>query len=287
MVIRRFVAMLVLGVFASFASAAVVYDSFDYAPGSAVGQDGGAGWSGSWSLTYSQGSQEIVSDSLAFSDYSTSGGALKLTEDNVAGSFRSIGIRRNLGYDFTAGDDLWVSFLAKADGTINSFTSKTAEIRHGPTAGTTELRMRPKGSGSQGAMIAYDSSGSNSASKSTQDGRTYLYVCRFGDIGTASGKYAVMWVFDEAAYNLSMADGELSETDLNSNYYLMAQDPHADRMLNSDDGVLLNLGDSSTDQFSYYFDEIRYGTSLQSVLVPEPSMMVLFGIGSLLLTRKK
>jgi hypothetical protein len=265
--------------------AANIYESFDYEAGSIVGQSGGAGWSGSWEFTYNQGTQEVVSDGLTFSNYSTSGGALKLVD--TGDGFTSVGVRRNIGYDFTAGDDLWVSFLAKSGDPLSSFTSRTAEIRHGPTAGTTELRMRPKGSGSQGVMIAYDSTASNSAAQSAQDGSTYLYVCRFGDIGTDTGKYAVMWVFDEAGYNLSMADGQLTEDDLNSNYYLMAQDTHSNRMLDSSDGALISVSDSSDTNFTYFFDELRYGTTLDSVLVPEPVTFALFGLGALCLRRKK
>ncbi|MFI4910221.1 MAG: hypothetical protein ACIAQZ_00995 [Sedimentisphaeraceae bacterium JB056] len=247
-------------------AATLAYEGFDYSAGSIVGESGGNGWGGSWSFTYTQGTEEIVASGLTFSDFPVAGGALLLTEDNTAGSYRSVGVRREVDFDTPVGADLWISFLAKSSEPITSFTSKTAEIRHGPTAGTTELRMRPKGSGSQGVMIAYDSSANNSAAKSTQDGNTYLYVCRFGDMGTDSGKYAVMWVFDEAGYNGAMSDGMLDEEDLNNNYYIMAQDTHANRMLDSNDGALINIGDSSTDQFSYYFDELRYGLSLQDVI---------------------
>lgn len=243
------------------------YEPFDYAAGSLIGNNGGSGWSGSWNLEYTQGTQEVVPDGLTFSDLPTAGGALKLTEDNVAGSFRSVGVRRGLAFDPPIASDVWISFLAKSDGALTSLVSRTAELRHGPTAGTTEFRMRPKGGGSQGVMIAYDSTSSNSSAKSTQDGRTYLYVCRFGDVGTVSGKYAVMWVFDEAAYEQSMSDGMFTEDDLNNNSYLIAQDTHANKMLDSNDSILINIGDSSSDDnFSYFYDEIRYGDSLQDVV---------------------
>ncbi|MFI4910220.1 MAG: hypothetical protein ACIAQZ_00990 [Sedimentisphaeraceae bacterium JB056] len=242
------------------------YEPFDYTVGSLVGSDGGTGWAGSWEFTYTNGSQEVVEQGLSFSDISVSGGALKLTEDNIAGSFRSAGVRRLVDFEPPQGSDLWISFLAKSAEPLSSFVSRTAEIRHGATAGSTKLRMRPKGSGSQGAMIAYDSTGSNSAAKNLQDGNTYLYICRFGDVDSAEGKYAVMWVFDEAGFEVAVSDGSLTEDDLNDNYYLMAQDAHADATVNMNDGVLINIGDSSTDQFSYYFDELRYGSSLDDVI---------------------
>lgn len=266
----------------------VIYESFDYAAGSLEGQNGGSGWGGAWTFSdYTQGTQQVVAEGLTFSNYHTSGGALRLDEDNAGGSFRSVGVRRAIGVDFAIGSDVWVSFLAKSAEPLSSFTSMTAEIRHGATAGATELRMRPKGAGSQGVMIAYDSAGSNVASKSAQDGRTYLYVCRFGDIASATGKVAIMWVLDEEGYNLSMADGVLSEADLNANYYLMAQDAHTNQSLNTTDSALINLGDSNTLPFAYYFDEIRYGTSLDAVLIPEPATIALLGLGGLLIKRRK
>lgn len=245
---------------------AYAYEPFDYQSGSITGQNGGSGWSSPWRFDYTQGSEEITEQGLTFCDIAVSGKALKLTEDNTAGSFRSVGVRRLAGFEPAVGSDLWISFLAKSDGVLTSFTSKTAEIRHGATPGATKLRMRPKGSGSQGVVIAYDSTGTNSASKSTQDGRTYLYLCRFGNVGQASGKYAVMWVFDEDGYNAAANNGGLTEENLNTYCYLMAQDEHVNATLNINDGVLVNIGDSSADVFSYYFDELRYGSTLDDVV---------------------
>jgi hypothetical protein len=148
--------------------------------------------------------------------------------------------------------------------------------------------MQPKGTNSQGVMVAYDSDGNNSAGENVQDGRTYLTIVRFGDIGTADGKYAVMWVFDEAGYDAMMADGTITESELNTNDYITAQDPHANRTLGTADSAYLLLANSQGDDFGYYFDELRYGTSLDQVLVPEPMSVFLLGMGGIaLISRRK
>ncbi|AQQ71687.1 hypothetical protein SMSP2_02064 [Limihaloglobus sulfuriphilus] len=280
--------MLVVALAGSASFGSIIYESFDYEAGSLVGQNGGQGWGGSWNMPSTNGTQEVTAESLSFSSYQTSGGALKLVKQADPGTFVSVGVRRQLGFDFTAGDDVWVSFLSKSDGELSAMASRTAEVRHGATLGTTKLRIRPKGSGSQGIMVAYDGSASNSAAKSAQDGRTYLNIVRFGDIGTADGKFAVMWTFEEAGYNAMIADGIITEDELNQNYYLNAQDPHENRTLNSLDSVYINLSDSQDPNFGYYFDELRYGTSLSDVLViPEPMTMLLLGFGGLAVLRKK
>lgn len=248
-------------------AATMCYESFAYPAGSITGQNGGFGWNGAWTFEYIMGTQEVVAEGLSFGALPVGGGALKLTEDATAGSFRSVGVRRLVGFSPTAGADLWVSFLAKSAEPLSTFTSKIAEIRHGATAGATKLRMQPKGSSSQGVMIAYDNASSNSAAKSAQDGNTYLYVCRFGDVATDEGKYAVMWVFNLDGYNAAMADGIFDEADLNTYYYLQAQDTHANQTININEGVLINIGDSDgVYQFSYIFDELRYGNSIQDVV---------------------
>jgi hypothetical protein len=273
-------------IFSSASTGALIYESFDYSTGSVVGQDGGQGWGSAWTQPQTDGTEEVVADSLSFSDYQTSGGALKLVDTDP--DWGVIGVRRQLGMDFNTGDDVWVSYLSKIDVVQSSNASRTAEFRHGPTAGTTKLRMQPKGTNSQGVMVAYDSDGNNSAGENVQDGRTYLTIVRFGDIGTADGKYAVMWVFDEAGYDAMMADGTITESELNTNDYITAQDPHANRTLGTADSAYLLLANSQGDDFGYYFDELRYGTSLDQVLVPEPMSVFLLGMGGIaLISRRK
>jgi hypothetical protein len=235
---------IVLLLFASSAvfGEAICTEPFDYPVGSIVGQDGGTGWGAAWTQPQTDGTEEVVADSLTFSDFPTSGGALKLHDTDP--DWGVIGVRRQLGFDFPNGYDLWVSFLSEPNQPITETASRTAEFRHGPTAGTTKLRMQPKGTNSQGVMVAYDSDGSNSASKNAQDGRTYLTIVRFGDIGTADGKYAVMWVFDEAGYDAMKADGIITIDELNDYCYLNAQDPHVNRVLNSDDSAYILLANS-------------------------------------------
>ncbi|AQQ71686.1 hypothetical protein SMSP2_02063 [Limihaloglobus sulfuriphilus] len=248
-------------------AATICTEPFDYPVGSLEGQNGGTGWGDAWTFPSTSGTQEVVAESLLFSDLPVSGGALKLVDTDPAWSV--VGVRRQLGFDFPTGADLWVSFLARIDQPEPDNASRTAEFRHGPTVGTTKLRMAPKGTNSQGVRIAYDSDASNSASENVQDGRTYLFLCRFGDIGTADGKFAVMWVLEEAGYDAMAADGLITEDELADNAYLIAQDPHANRKLDALDSAYLLLANSQGDTFGYYFDELRYGMSIQDVIPDE------------------
>ena len=240
-------------------------ETFSYSPGDIINNNGGTGWNSSWYVANDPygGTKDVIADSLSFGGYPTSGGALQLTMPDEA-SFTEIRIRRDIGFDFEEGADLWVSFLYKQpDGPLSSTVSRTAEIRSGPSL---SFRMRPKNSGSQGVAIGYDGTVTPNGTKNIQDGRTYLFVCRFGDLGMISGKKAVMFVIDEPAYNSMMADGILTEDDLNTYKYHYIEDDHAIKSLNPGDYVDIGVADSSNTSFSAIFDEIKYGTSLQDVI---------------------
>jgi hypothetical protein len=246
-------------------AAELASESFDYPAGDIIGQEGGAGWSGGWYVGNDpfSGTKDVISESLTFSDYPVAGGALQLTMPNEA-SFTEVRIRRDIGFDFEEGQDLWVSFLYKQpDAPLDSTASRTAEIRSGPSL---SFRMRAKNSGSQGTAVGYDTEVAANGTKNIQDGRTYLFVCRFGDLGMASGKKGIMFVIDEPGYADMMADGILAEDDLNTYRYLYVEDEHAEKSLNPGDYVDILVADSSNTSFSAVFDEIRYGTSLQDVI---------------------
>ncbi|HBG28028.1 MAG: hypothetical protein A2Y10_17530 [Planctomycetes bacterium GWF2_41_51] len=265
--------------------AATVYEFFDYPTGSIAGRTGGAGWgSNAWYLpgatdpNYAYGTEEIVANSLVFSDYPATGGALKLVCIDPTAFTKAIAVRRQMGTNFTNGNDLWISYLAKADPALTDFVSRIAELRHGTTIGNCNFRMSAKMFDFQGIRVSYDSAGlTTDNTQNSQDGRTYLYIAKFDNLGSASGDGAVMWVLDEDGYDSAMADGILTEDDLETYYYLKAADPQVSRSMTTDFSALIICYARS---FGYYFDEIRYGYSLQEVnggasdkLASEPTPM--------------
>ncbi|HBG28029.1 MAG: hypothetical protein A2Y10_17535 [Planctomycetes bacterium GWF2_41_51] len=279
----------------SLGQAAEVWDSFNYVPGNIGGQSGGGGWAGSqWYVPtdtgYHEGTAEIVASSLVFSNYATSGGALKMVQTDTSGTAVQIGVRRQMGTSFTTGSDLWISFLAKADPALtNDFASRIAELRHGGTLGNCNFRMSPKMFDVQGVRCGYNSSSTvNDNTYNVQDGGTYLYIARFDNLGSSTGDGAAMWVFDEVGYNSAMTDGVFRLSELDSYYYLKSTDVQANLSMTTAYYAMFNLYDNVNPDFGYYFDELRYGYSLDSILtIPEPATIMLVAFGSSILLRKR
>ncbi|HBG28035.1 MAG: hypothetical protein A2Y10_17565 [Planctomycetes bacterium GWF2_41_51] len=240
----------------------LIRESFDYMIGDSLnGKNGGAGWMGAWIDTDSDGDANIT-EGLDFSDYPVSGGAAKLTITNLSGYVDFV-VNRSIGLDCpSAARDLWVSFLYKQPGApLASNTSRSAEIRN---ASGPRLRMKAKNGSSQGIALGYDTTLTANGTKTVQDGNTYMFIVKFSDIDEESGNEAKMWVLTESDYDTIKTSG-ISESELNSNYYLLVTEPHANRSFSSSDSIQLALGDSSETGFSAVFDEIRYGVTLEDI----------------------
>jgi hypothetical protein len=276
----------------------LIEDAFEYAPGALAGNNSGTGWSGPWALTIANAStysMDVLSGSLAFGDYPTSGNRANLSV--AAGSgFQGIIGSRPAGASVATGD-LWASFLyRRTDSEIGvSNASRTAEVRI--DSSPIEFGLKPKGPSSQGIRVRYDGSdGPSAAAISVQDGVTYLMVGRFTNLGTTdlSGT-GTMWALTEANYD-SISAGGVTVAELDNVAVLIATDVTA-----VSDAKTLDIGDpialvnfTSSYPFAFDIDELRYGTSLADVVpgnpIPEPASGLLAagaGIGFYLARRRR
>lgn len=252
---------------ASGASAALlISESFDYAAGNLHGNTGGTGWAGSWSATDPDGTATVLGSSLTFSDMPVVGGAAELQITNNSG-FVDMAANRLVGVQVPTGEDLWVSFLYRQPGApLAANTSRAAELRHGPNL---HMRIKAKNGSSQGIALAYDNTFQSNGTKNIQDGATYLIVTRFGDVGEATGKVALMWVLDAAGYD-SIKFTDVTQAGLDTANILSLSDAHADETLGFGQTVQLVLGDSSGTSFAAQYDELKYGTAITDVIaVPD------------------
>ena len=264
-------------------AALLITESFDYSAGALNGQNGGTGWSGAWSVTDTDGTAVVTSDGLTFGDMPVSGRAAEISISSTS-AFVDMKATRGVSNMPNTGDDLWVSFLYKrSDSAIGSNGSRTAEIRHNGT----NFRMQVKRSGSQGSALDYgDGTFVTNGTKNIQDGNVYFVVARFGDVGEASGKHALMWILTPDDYDTVIADGTVSATELDAHHYLRLDDAHSQETFGS---IWMGIATSQA-PFSATFDELKYGTSADDVIpqpVPEPATIGLIAVGTLGLLRRK
>ena len=268
----------------SLSASVLMTESFDYAAGNLAGNNGGVGWGGAWTETDPDGTATVVSG-LSFSDMPVFGGAAEIQITSNDG-FKDEKASRASGVSVTTGDDLWVSFLYTQPGApLASNSSRTAELRHG-----LRMRIKPKNSGSQGVALRYDSSGTTATNGTAniQDGDTYLIVARFGDIGQATGKVALMWVLDAAGYD-SVKAGGVTQAELDSVNILSLSSPHANQSFGIGDAVDLVVADSSNTSFAAVYDELRYATTPEEAIsiVPEPASLAMLGLGCLAMLKRR
>ncbi len=247
-------------------AALLITESFDYAAGAIKGQNGGTGWGGAWSVNDTDGTAVVTSDGLTFGDMPVSGRAAEVSISS-AGTFVDMAATRSVSNMPNTGDDLWVSFLYKRSDSAGNNGSRSAEIRHNGT----KFRMQIKRSGSQGAALDYgDGTYATNGTKNVQDGNVYFVVARFGDVGEATGKHALMWILTPDDYDTVIADGTVSATELDANHYLRLDDDHSQETFGS---IWMGVATSQA-PFAATFDELKYGTSADDVVsqpIPEPA----------------
>lgn len=265
----------------------MIYESFDYGAGNLAGNNGGLGWNTPWAMIDPDGVASVTPDGLTFSDMPVSGRAAQV-QQTATGAFFDVVTTREVGVSIPAGEDLWISFLYRQpDAPLASNNSRTAELRHEGL----KLRTQVKAANTQGIAFRYGSSGgtATNATQNVQTGETFLIVARYGDVGQATGDPGTMWVLSESDYESVKLAG-VSQAALDANNLVSLTSPHANVNLNLGDDVLLLVADSQNANFRAQFDELRYGTSIEDVVlfVPEPASAFVWAIGfaSLLAARR-
>lgn len=263
----------------------LLYEPFDYTTGALDGASGGSGFqaASNWSVSIpgtATATVDIEANSLAFSDYPTTGNKFTVTVDAVTANSNIIA-QRPVGFSVTGGD-LWVSLLyQRVDASTNG--SRTAEVRI--DGASPQFGVKPKDSGTRNGTIRYDGSDGSQAGV-LQDGDVRLIIAQFEDVGS-EGATARMWDFDTAGYDAVKANG-LTIAELGNPNIVDTLAAGDSRTVTSGDLMKLFAGTSQA-PFSFSLDEIRYGTSLGSAIniVPEPATLGLVGAGLVAVTGRR
>jgi hypothetical protein len=109
---------------------------------------------------------------------------------------------------------------------------------------------------------------------------TYLLVAKFQNVGTTGS--ATVWVLTPQNYS-ALVSGGITEAGLNGNFTYKAASAnnfYASRQIDAGDFLQLNMYSGFQGVSSGIYDEVRYGTTLDSVvLVPEPATWSLCAAG--------
>ncbi|MGD9418599.1 MAG: PEP-CTERM sorting domain-containing protein [Verrucomicrobiota bacterium JB025] len=267
----------------SASAALVVYEGFDYAEGSTLaGGAGGTGFDSAWTTNNGSGPALTVgADSIAFPGLLTTGGSiLRAEKTNITTSARvldSTSVAALTG----DGTTLWGSFLY-LDGNGDGFNADSSLSLASTTAAVANNHVLSAAGYGVGLAIGentvyteaivYEGATAASFATSTLTDATvldatslFVFSIEWGATEDVLSFYRITDLSDPLPTAFSTTTFNFSSTEQAS--------------LNT-----LNIVESQTGEF----DEIRLGTSLESVLpVPEPGSLVLLSLGSLAFFRRK
>lgn len=263
-------------------------DTFNYPVGDLQGSNGGVGFVGSWSFFQNagvSGAGTIEDGSLVFSNYPTVGNRARVANNSSvnAGSpdRQYVNASRNAGVDIISGD-LWIAYLYQRIDE-NGASDAWAELRNnncfclGMTAkaGTEFFDTSTNG---LGIANRYDSTPSvPDGSANIQDGETYLLVGQFTYINTTNAaRTGTIWALSAADYD-AIKGSTITAASLDANHQVKSVDSGITALPNR---ILLNhimrwvngvkfTGDEldQYDSLIFDFDELRYGASLEDVVL--------------------
>jgi hypothetical protein len=267
------VMLLVLGASQQAGAELLMSDSFDYT--STDSMDGGYGFAADseWTTGGSVGSSVTLVDGLTFGTYSTSGKALQMSGVSNAYAARAIG-------NFISSGTLWMSYLYNCDNNSGGAATRVEYVDVTMDSAGQNLVLYGDASVSGSPVGVKDGTTIRSGTTNVVEQETYLVVGKFENVGVNAT--ATAWRLTVDNWAVISADGEVTEAELDANYQ--------DKAYGSQNS---NVMKTYLQFFEYTgraeVDEIRVGTELADVTVPEPTTMGLLAIGGglALLRRKK
>jgi len=276
----------------------LVHEPFSYALANQATMGGvsatGTGLTGSYGIIRtSSGDIQYLTTGLTFSPtfFSTSGGSARLIA--APGQYAGIGAQFNTG---SVTGNVYHSFLLSAFEVGGTGENSGVHTRIGNTATSStgnRLALAPESKTSgAGPGIGYDGTEGTvqAAGGAVTTNLTYLMLAKFTNVGTAlsagSPGVATFWALTESGYDDWRNLGGGLEANLATYAAYTATDTQTSGTFAFDNSDFLQLGVTTTGtgggRTDMYMDEIRYGTTLDSVAIPEPSTLVLLAIGALL-----
>jgi hypothetical protein len=283
-------------------AAVLVYEGFNYALANETTLNGVAvtatGLTGSYGIIKSSSADNrFLTTGLTFSPsfYPTSGGSARLIA--ATGQYAGIGARLNAG---TVTGDLYHSFLLRTieltgTGADNGSHTRIGNSATSPSGNRLAVAPESKNAGA-GPGVGYDGTEGTvqAAGGALTLNTTYLMLAKFTNVGTAlsagSPGVATFWALTESGYDNWLTLGGKLEANLGTYAAFTATDTQTSGTYAFDNTDYMQLGVTTTGtgggRIDMYMDEIRYGTTLESVannyIIPEPSTLVLLMSGALL-----
>lgn len=280
--------------------ALLVYEGFDYTPASETNDPGAqntsseiiltgkggtteVGLSGTWANAQNDGeNMYLVEGSLSFGDLATSGNHIRYRSNLQADRFN-----RGITADLDSGTELWFSFLGNKLDTrsaaqegivIGNQLVGNAQIGQ-DNATTTGMRGFGIGSSGGNNWTAYGYAADGTASNGSFGitvGQTNLLVGRIQFNAALGGED----IFTAYHYDRAFASGSVTADMANLVQFGQLE-------VDVDESLLDTL--NVTRQVNTAYDEIRIGTTIDSVIVaiPEPTTALLGSLGMFFLLRRR
>lgn len=248
-------------------------ESFDYGIGSsATTWTGGTGFANRWQI--SANTTATIVDGLTFGSMPTSGGALRVGMTSTGSAFQAGNVFRPTAFGAVNSGDLWISYLYGFDVGANvNINSVSLQLRM-----ATVLRTGVEETTSK-FYVQYNTVNTKGVSLENgvfKDGTTLLMVFAFYDMGNSAGSTAKGWALTAADYAGVLAAG-VTEQNLDdlALVSVIASNAATTSLNNGANMEIVPMVRGEGTVASFYVDEIRMGTSLTDVFIPEPQAAVL------------
>lgn len=279
----------------TFASAAafggiIAEDNFDYTLGTTVQGNGsaGGGWAGGWGRTTNAGAGnggsngEIVAN-LSFGSLVTSGNAAQF---NALSSGSGSLYTRIHDRDFAGGASFngssgtfWNSYLYR----LTSDGGRVNRFDIDDSTGNLEYRTQLNFANSDDVSSNQVGEQGDITDFTLVLDTTYMFLNK-----RVQGSSSKLWVLTASAFD-SIAPGGITEAELDAQASHTSSTTSGDKNANGG-GKFEILTQADGGQYSYQFDELRFGDTVADVTpntIPEPAALALLGLGGAMLLSRR